>query len=329
MMASLAAWRLDSMIVVVQKALDDFYAYLKIEKRFSPNTLLAYRKDLDQFRSYLLGYLGRESDEGLVPEIDTLAVRGFLNHLHGLGLEKSSISRKLAAVRSFFRFLCRQNLVSRNFATGVRSPRSAKRMPSVVPVEEMNLFLDSAFEAEGDDPDDAEALRDRALFELLYATGLRVGELSRLRPADLDSDARSILVTGKGNKQRVVFYGDRAAQSLSAYRAAARSRLLAQGKGAAADPGFLFLNLHGGRLTETRIRQILRRRITRVAALLQRKVSPHVFRHSFATHLLNSGADLRFIQELLGHSSLSTTQKYTHLNIEQLLTTYGKAHPRK
>lgn len=305
------------MMFVVEKYLAEFHQYLKIEKRYSPNTLLSYSNDLRQFCEYLEGYFGREilGDDQVLGQIDLLAVRGFVNYLHGQGYDRSSIARKLAALRSFFRFLSRQNYVTVNVARGVRTPRQTFKLPGVLQVEEMAQFLDFDF---GDTP---AGIRDRAIFELLYATGMRVGELASLKLADLDLKRRSLRIVGKGNKERVVFFGDKALQALSGYREA-RSQLVR-----GIDPQFLFLNLQGRRFTETRIRQVLNRHMQQAA--VQKKISPHAFRHSFATHLLNSGADLRWIQELLGHSSLSTTQKYTHLNLDQLLHVYRSAHPRK
>lgn len=301
----------------MQKYLDEFHGYLKIEKRYSSNTLLAYDRDLRQFTEYLGEYLGREvlNDSGVLAEIDLIAVRGFVSHLHRLGFDKSSIGRKLAALRSLMRFLCRQNYISRNVAAEVRTPRTDKKLPTVLQVDEVGCLLDLPF------PDTAEGSRDRAFLELLYASGLRVGELSRLRVADLDWAGRSVTVLGKGGKERQVLFGDKAAAALTAYRDV-RPQLIKR-----SDPGFLFLNSRGNRLSETRIRQILAGYIRRTS--IHKKVSPHSLRHSFATHLLNSGADLRLIQELLGHSSLSTTQKYTHLNVEELLQVYSKSHPRK
>jgi integrase/recombinase XerC len=205
--------------------------------------------------------------------------------------------------------------MTQNFASAVRSPRLPRKLVSVLQAEEMTNFLDIDF---GPTP---AGIRDRAIFELLYATGLRIGELTMLTLREVDSDSRVISVLGKGNKERIVLFGSKASEALRQYLNV-RSEFI-QGT----DPHFLFLNQHGRRLSETRVRQILDSYVKTLA--IQKKVSPHTLRHSFATHLLQSGADLRLIQELLGHSSLSTTQKYTHLNMDQLLKTYHKAHPRK
>ncbi len=299
------------------KYLGEFHTYLKIEKRYSFHTLIAYREDLLQFCEFLEVYLGKEilADDKILLDLDVQAIRGFVNHLYRQSFNKSSIGRKLACLRSFFRFLCRQNYVSRNFAALVPTPRAPKKLVDVLQIDEMEILLDTG-PAEG-----LPAVRDNAVWELLYATGLRVGELSHLKITDIQPSSRTLSVLGKGQKERVVLYGEKAALALGKYLDY-RSQLVNR-----ADPGYLFLNLKGRRLSETRIRQILRSYVRQLA--IYKKVSPHTFRHTFATHLLTSGADLRFIQELLGHSSLSTTQKYAHLNIDQILQTYRKSHPRK
>lgn len=304
-------------MVVVRKYLSEFHSYLRAERRCSSHTILAYENDLKQFCDYLAQYFAKEVLENLrvLEEIDVLAVRGFVNHLYGRQFDRASIARKLATLRSFFRFLCRQEYLTVNPARGVRAPRLRQKLPSVIQMAEADELLAFDF---GDTPI---GLRDHAVLELLYATGLRVGEVARLKVRDIEHGSRAISVLGKGNKERMVLYGEKASEALEAYMGARND--LIQGM----DPEFVFLNSRGRRLSETRIRQILNQYLIRMA--WQKKISPHTFRHSFATHLLNSGADLRFIQELLGHSSLSTTQKYTHLDTEQLLRTYRKAHPRK
>jgi integrase/recombinase XerC len=301
----------------VQKYLSEFESHLRIEKRYSTNTVLAYMNDLQQFCAFLNEYLGKDvfEDDSTVSDLDLLSIRGFINHLYQQKFNRSSIARKLACLRSFFRFLCRQNYVAQNFAKAVKSPRLPKKLPGVLQVHEINSFLDFEFE------DTAAGHRDHAIFELLYATGMRVSEISGLRLRDLDPDSGVMRITGKGKKERTVFFGSTASAAIKRYLNI-RYELIVQG-----NPDWIFLNSQGNRLSETRIRQILNQYLLKLA--MQKRVSPHSFRHSFATHLLNAGADLRWIQELLGHSSLSTTQKYTHLNVEQLLKTYSRAHPRK
>lgn len=273
--------------------------------------------DLKQFCAFLNEYLGKDvyDDDSIVSDFDLLTIRGFINHLYQQKFNRTSIARKLACLRSFFRFLCRQNYVSQNFAKGVKSPRMPKRLPAILQVHEINNFLNFEFE------DKAEGHRDHAIFELLYATGMRVSEIAGLKLRDLDPESGVMRITGKGKKERTVFFGSTASAAVRRYLNI-RHELIVQG-----NPDWIFLNSQGNRLSETRIRQILNQYLLKLA--MQKRVSPHSFRHSFATHLLNAGADLRWIQELLGHSSLSTTQKYTHLNVEQLLKTYSRAHPRK
>jgi integrase/recombinase XerC len=274
-------------------------------------------KDLQQFCGFLNEYLGKDviDDDSIVSDLDLLAIRGFINHLYQQKFNRASIARKLACLRSFFRFLCRQNYVAQNFAKAVKSPRLPKKLPGVLQVHEINSFLDFEFE------DTAEGIRDHAIFELLYATGMRVSEIAGLRLRDLDPESGVMRIIGKGKKERTVFFGSTAASAVKRYLSR-RNELIDK-----ETPEWIFLNSHGSRLSETRIRQILNQYLLKLA--MQKRVSPHSFRHSFATHLLNAGADLRWIQELLGHASLSTTQKYTHLNVEQLLKTYSRAHPRK
>jgi integrase/recombinase XerC len=302
----------------VKKYLTEFESHLKFEKRYSNHTVISYLKDLEQFSLYLGEYFGKDvqEDNDVIQEIDLLAIRGFINHLFRRGFNKTSIARKLACLRSFFHFLCRRNYMSKNIAKAIKSPRLPKKLPGVLQQDEMNGFLEFPFEesAIGD--------RDRALFELLYATGMRVSEISSLKLRDVEGNRGMLRITGKGSKERTVFFGSNASSALHTYLRT-RNELVAEGE----NPTWLFLNSRGKRLSETRIRQILDQYLKKLG--MQKKISPHAFRHSFATHLLNAGADLRWIQELLGHSSLSTTQKYTHLNVQQLLETYNRSHPRK
>jgi integrase/recombinase XerC len=301
----------------VQRYLDEFWNYLTLEKRFSSHTIKSYKEDLQQFSEFLCEFLGTNifDQPQKLPLLDRYAVRGFVNHLHHRGFQKSTIARKLAALRTYFRFLCRQNYLDQNSAAMVPTPKLPKKLVEVLQPDEIGTLLDS------EPPEDEAGKRDHAIWEMLYATGLRVGELAHLKTRDIDRNSCSITVLGKGRKERLVMFGEKAASALQQYLAV-RS-LFVHGE----DPGYLFLNLKGRRLSETRVRQILHVYVRKLNIF--KKVSPHTLRHTFATHLLTSGADLRFIQELLGHSSLSTTQKYAHLNVDQLLKTYQKSHPRK
>jgi integrase/recombinase XerC len=292
----------------MKKARSAFLRHLEHERNASVHTVRAYGEDLAQFLAHLREELGREPHPG---DVDHLLIRSFLARLHRSGLKKTSAARKLATLRTFFRFLCREGVLERNPARALLSPRVERRMPAHLDEAQVAKLLDV--------PGDGDAaLRARALLELLYATGLRCGELVSLDLAEVDLDGRMLRVVGKGQKERVVPFGTRAREAILSYlpaRSRAKSRTDA-----------LFVNQRGGRLTDRSVRQIVNRRVEQVA--FSQRISPHAFRHSFATHLLERGADLRVIQELLGHASLSTTQRYTHVNARHLLEIYKKTHPR-
>ncbi len=285
-------------------AVGSFLEYLGVERGASPHTLRGYAADLSEFTSFL----AEEKIAGL-PKVDARVVRAYLARLHRRKLSKATIARKLAAVRSCFRFLARRGALEGNPARQVRSPRLGRRLPSFLPKDEATLLLDTASEPS------SSAARDRALLELLYASGLRVAECCGLDLDDLDEARRTVRVLGKGDKERVVPVGETALEALGAYLAIRGRRR-----------GPLFLNARGGRLTPRSAHRVVRFRARR-AGITQR-VTPHTLRHSFATHMLGEGADLRLIQELLGHSRLSTTQRYTHVSPEHLMRVYDTAHPR-
>jgi integrase/recombinase XerC len=292
----------------VEEAIAAFLRYLDRERNASPHTQRAYRQDLVQFTSHARTELGHAVR---ATEVDHLLVRSFLAGLHRQGLSKVSAARKLASLRAFFRYLCREGIVERNPARALLSPRVARRIPTHLSEADVAQIVDFPTERESD-------WRTRAILELLYGAGLRCGELVALDLDDLDTTARLVRVRGKGDKERIVPYGLRAQEAISAYlrwRATLRPQVEA-----------LLVNTRGGRLSDRSVRTLLRRRICSVAVVL--KVTPHTLRHAFATHLLERGADLRAIQELLGHASLSTTQRYTHVNARHLLSVYGKSHPR-
>lgn len=285
-------------------AVGSFLEYLGVERGASPHTLRSYAADLTEFTRFL-------ADEriGGLPDADTRAVRAYVARLHQRRLSKATIARKLAAVRSCFRFLARRGALPANPARQVRSPRLGRRLPSFLPVDEATVLLNAPPEPS------AAGARDRALLELLYASGLRVAEGCGLDLDDLDEARRTVRVVGKGDKERVVPVGETALEALAAHLAMRGRRR-----------GPLFLNARGGRLTPRSAHRIVRAR-ARLAGIDQR-VTPHTLRHSFATHMLGAGADLRLIQELLGHSRLSTTQRYTHVSPEHLMRVYDRAHPR-
>lgn len=332
-----------------------FLAYLSSVKNSSPHTIINYGNDLRQFVEFL-------SPPGMQPPALTgvthLVIREFVGHLHDQGLEKSSIARKLAALRSFLKYCVREDLLKENPARLVPTPKLPKRIPSVLSAEEMNGFLDElagmgSAAAGGLAPSrrrrkaaakpsladsgvvENESLflrRDRALLELLYAAGLRVSELTGLNLLDIEQKERILRVRGKGNKERIVPYGTKAQEALENYlplrddllqrKGGARGRLA---KMPASSGGAVFLNYAGGRLTQRSVGRLVKKYVRLVN--VNWDLHPHSLRHAFATHLLADGADLRAIQELLGHQSLSTTQKYTHASIRQLMDIYDKAHP--
>jgi len=292
----------------VQSWVGKFLGHLERERNASPNTIRAYGEDLEQFTSHLRRELGKEPRP---EDADPLAIRSFLAELHRRGLARSSAARKLAGLRTFFRYLCREGRLETNPARLLATPRQDKRIPAVLDEGEVEALVDM--------PGDAlAAVRGRAILELLYATGMRCAELVSLDAGDVDLGARMARVVGKGRKERVVLFGERAGEALGAWLAARR--------GLRARTDALFLNARGGRLTDRSVRSLVARRVAQTA--IARRCSPHTLRHSFATHLLTRGADLRAIQELLGHASLSTTQRYTHVDTRHLLEVYKKSHPR-
>jgi integrase/recombinase XerC len=285
-----------------------FLRHLEGERNASPQTVKAYGQDLRQLAAFARRELGREPRAA---DADPLLLRGFLAELHQKGLQKASAARKLAALRTFFRYLCREGVLDRNPARPLLSPRLERRIPAYLDESEIDGFLDVPGGTDA-------ALRARAILELLYGTGIRCGELVGLDVGEVDLVGRMIRVLGKGRKERVVPFGTRARDALKAWLPA-RQRLRPNSDA-------LFVNARGGRLTDRSVRKLVTRRVRQTA--LARKISPHALRHSFATHLLGRGADLRSIQELLGHASLSTTQRYTHVDTHQLLSIYRKTHPR-
>jgi integrase/recombinase XerC len=330
----------------MKQAAARYLQYMSSVKNSSPHTILNYGKDLSQFEEYL-------APPGMQPpalsEITHTIIREFVGHLHDHGLEKSSIARKLAALRSFFKYCVREGMLKENPARLVPTPKLPKRIPSVLTAEEMNGFLNRLAEmaapasgplepsrkvggatllAPGLKEDGLFLRRDRALLELLYAAGLRVSELTGLNLVDIDQKERMLRVRGKGNKERIVPYGSKAQEALDKYWNLREELLLQKSaaRGGRRGPAqAVFLNYAGRRLTQRSVGRIVKKYVRLVN--MNWDLHPHSLRHAFATHLLADGADLRAIQELLGHQSLSTTQKYTHASIRQLMEIYDKAHP--
>ena len=307
-------------MISLSRAIDGFETHVADERRFSPRTVLAYRSDLDRFADFWEKEFANESAvKTPLSKIDTLAVRSYLAHLHRAKLSNRSLARHLSTLRSFFRWACREGHIEKSPAKGLPAPRVPKTLPRAMTLPDTERLLDGG-EEEGVIPE-----RERALFELLYATGLRVSEAAGLDMDDVDFSERLVRVTGKGSRERIVPFGEAAADALRAYlpsRAALRHQ--ANDENEPGDP--LFVNARGGRLTSRSMARLLKRRLR--AAGLPEEISPHALRHTFATHLLQAGADLRAIQELLGHASLSTTQKYTHLDAARLREVYRNAHPK-
>jgi len=293
----------------MREKLDQFLGFLKHERNASSHTIASYKRDLSQLASYL-----EEKKVGL-KEIDHVVIRGFLARLHERENKKSTVARKLAAIRSFLQFCMNKKWLEDNPARAVATPKQERHVPSFLSEDEMEKFLDLP---RSDDPLD---LRDKAALELLYATGMRVSELVGVNLDDVNFSERLVRVRGKGKKERIIPFGRKAEESLALY-VRVRPRI---NKGQIEEDA-LFLNFRGERLTSRSVERIVDKYLHLTA--LRREISPHSLRHSFASHLLSRGADLRAIQELLGHESLSTTQKYTHLDLRQLLEVYRKSHPR-
>lgn len=297
----------------LKRAIEMFMEFLRVEKGYSKETLRAYGTDLEQFKDYLIdnGLIAQVED---VREIDQFHVRGFIASKFGK-LAKTSINRRLSSIKSLFTFLVRQGVVVSNPAAAMKSLKTESRLPKAMSVDETDRFFSRNQDANN---------RDRAIFELLYSSGIRVSELTNITLDDMDIDNGWVRVMGKGSKERYAIIGAKAKEAMLAYLPE-RARVMDKRK-LASDTGPLFVNNRGTALTDRSVRRILKAMLNNAG--LARDASPHTFRHSFATHLLRSGADLRSIQELLGHSALSTTQMYTSVDLGKLMEVYDKAHPR-
>jgi len=295
-------------VKAMQQWIDQFSRYLADERNLSPHTRAAYLRDLGEFRSFLEGHGGCTLQN--MTRIDSFLLRCYLAELHKRN-QRTSIARKLSALRTFFRYLVREGALASNPAEGLSTPKLNRYLPKTLSVDEATALMERGY---GNTLSD---LRDRAIIELFYSSGLRVSELTGLDVGSLDLREKLVRVLGKGRKERIVPIGRKAHEALLSY-------LEERGQPGEEQP--LFLNARGGRLTARSVQRNLKTRLIRSGVI--KDISPHALRHSFATHLLDGGADLRAIQELLGHASLSTTQKYTQVSVDQLIAVYDRAHPR-
>ncbi len=299
----------------LDEALEKLLVYLKVERNASPLTIASYQTDLVQFQQFLSVQLGVEAEELTVYQLDPREVRNYLGSLSEAGIKKTSIARKLAALRTLSKYLCREQLLEQNPLTRISSPKLGKPLPHFLYPDQVKLLLGTP------DLSNPLGLRDRAILETLYSSGLRVSELTNLALPDIDLDLGFVRVFGKGAKERIVPLGSYA---ISALRDYISSR---ENFGPGLDERALFLNKLGTRLTARSVRRLVDKYVN--LAALRGKISPHTLRHSFATHLLDRGADLRSVQEFLGHVKLSSTQIYTHVTKERLKEVYSKFHPRE
>jgi integrase/recombinase XerC len=297
----------------IDKLVRSFLEYLEIEKNYSSHTIESYQNDLNAFVEFIATENIREPKE-----VDKGILRGFLAHLIDEGYSKKSLARKIACLRSFFKFLKHKKFTESNPVLNIRTPKLDKRLPGFLDESAMQRLLDLP------DRTTVEGLRDAAILEVFYSTGIRLSELMNLNIEDIDRHARLIKVTGKGRKQRIIPIGEKAIRSVDEYLQPREHRPVRPS--ASADAQAVFLTDGGKRMYPQIVGNIVKRYIGKVSEL--EKKSPHVLRHTFATHLLNRGADLKAVKELLGHESLSTTQIYTHVTTERLKKVYHQSHPK-
>ena len=306
----------------LQNLIKSYVGFLSSEKGYSVNTSRAYLHDLNEFADFLVQSRIRgnkkqnKTYDFKANEVHSLMIRGYLGLLYKKN-KKSTIARKLSAIRSFFRHLIKHGIIQNNPAELIHTPKQEQTIPAYLTVDDMFRLLDSI------KTDSRLGLRNCAIFETLYSTGIRVSELAGMNVFNVDFTRSMIRVLGKGDKERIVPIGDKALRAIKAYRDKLHRETDLQIEG----DGPLFLNKNNGRLAPRSIARILDKLVKECSLLI--RVSPHALRHTFATHMLDAGADLRVVQELLGHKSLSTTQKYTHVSIDRLMETYDKTHPRR
>lgn len=300
----------------IDKLKDDFNNYLLVQKAYSIHTIIAYNKDLAQFFDFYT-----KKNRIKVEEIDNLEFeyvffRAYLVYLQQQGFAKSTINRKIASLKSFYKYLKSSKIINNNPVADMKTLKNTRKIPQILHEQDLKKFFEESFH--GEDPF---VVRDKAIFEILYGSGVRVKELTSIRLGDINFDSSYLRVVGKGNKERIVPLGFEAGKALENYLRKRSSIMKTAYRG-----DIIFLNSKGYPLSERGVRYILDKYVKNSS--LKLKVTPHIFRHSFATHLLNNGADLRVVQELLGHSSISTTQIYTQVSQTRLQQVYQKTHPR-
>ena len=300
------------------EATNEFLQHLKYERNLSAHTIRNYESDLEQFRSFVCGVEKRED----IPyaEIDRLTIREWLANLHAAGKKKSSIARKLASLRTLFQFLIREGKLESNPAKMVATPKIERKLPNHLSMEDAVRFIETP------DLNSELGRRDRAMLEFLYATGIRVGELVNIDVADIDLQERLVRVFGKRRKERIVPFHKHSLEALLLYLTRSRPIFLNNAPATIRNDKACFLNYQGTRITTRSVGRMIDKYIKQCADV--HKISPHSLRHTFATHMLDSGADLRDIQELLGHARLSTTQIYTQVSMEKMIDVYSKSHPK-
>lgn len=304
--------------IVLVKHLEDFLTHLRVEKSASHLTLSSYRTDLTQFFEFISAHCQVDKEAIPIDCINHQTVREYVSQMQKHDFCRSTIARKLAALRSFVKYLCRENVLAGNPITNISTPKLEKKLPRFLYPVETGLLMDAP------DTTQVAGLRDKAILETLYAAGVRVSELVGINMPDLELNERWIKIRGKGGKERLAPLGQQALEAIENYVRRARPYLVAASDTAT---DALFLNKSGTRLSVRSIRNIINKYVAQLA--LTQKVSPHTLRHSFATHMLNGGADLRSVQELLGHVKLSTTQIYTHLTKDRIKTIHDETHPRR
>lgn len=294
----------------MKKLINEFINYLSVERGLAMNTLESYGRDLRQYSQYL-----EMDDEAAIDSVSRNTIVNYLMHLQTQGKATATIARRLAALKAFYQFLVREKRINQDPTVNLESPKLEKRLPKVLSIREVEMLLQQP------DPDQASGMRDRAMLELLYATGIRVSELVNLDAEHINLELGYIRCTGKGSKERIVPLGSIAIQSCREFIQNGRSRLIRD-----RDEPALFVNHHGRRLTRQGFWKIVKKYAD--DAKINKEITPHTLRHSFATHLLENGADLRSVQEMLGHADISTTQIYTHVTKGRLKEVYARTHPR-